>query len=68
MGMSLDQKILAALADVRQEVDSAGLFEFYERLLRAIRAKKKSLSLSAEQLLKATEDNILRLPNQPYLF
>ena len=67
MGMSLDQKILAALAEVRQEVDSAGLFEFYERLLRAIRAKKETLSLSAEQLLKATEDNMLRLPDEPYL-
>lgn len=63
-----DKQILAALAEVRQEAGAAGeLFEFYERLLKAISAKKATLSLSAEQLLKLKEGKVLARATEPYL-
>jgi formate dehydrogenase maturation protein FdhE len=66
--MNQDQQILEGLADVQQEAGGPSpLFQFYERLLRAISAKKATLTLSTGQLLKYKKRSTLKEANQPYL-
>ena len=66
--MNQDQQILEALATVQQEPGEPNqLFQFYERLLRAISAKKATLALPLGQLLKDKKKSRLKEASQPNL-
>ncbi len=66
--MTQDEQILQALADAQENpADEGALFSFYERLVRAIVAKKALLTLKREQLFQGGEATSLARAGEPHL-